>query len=643
MKEENLKRQSFFRLLKYTRKYKIRLFIGLISGFMVGGSLLGGLVWLPNLMFGVDAKKEVSNLVKQELSISDEPKVNLETKTSAISADEEKKEEETLQIRVLTKIANYLDVPVKDKAGNVTWQLFAVSVLAFLLLIAFRATCIYLNRFFMRWVGAKVVADLRNEVFKKLMTQSLRFFGKNDTPQLISKCTNDTAMLQAAIASTIADATRCPIEILACIGSIYIVCSQENDYSLIIILFFILPLSILPILLIARKIRKIYQVAFKKIAIVVARMYETFTNIKLVKSLHNSDSEIKRFEEANDIYFKTIVHGLRIHLLMNPLMEVFALGTILIFFVYAYSQNIELKVIMTLIFSAAAGYEPIKRLAKITTYYQRSMAAADRYFDLLDNDPDVVEKENPIVLKSFEDKIQFKNVNFSYVENKQILNDISFEIKKGDIVAFVGATGSGKSTIANLIARFYDTNSGTITIDGHDIKDLQINSLRDLIGIVSQESLMFNESIKYNIAYGQDSATYAEIEEAAKKAKAHEFIVDSKHGGYDSVVGEKGNKLSGGEKQRIAIARAILKNPPILILDEATSALDTITERLVQEALNGVMEDRTVFAIAHRLSTIKHADKIIVLDNGNIVEQGTHDELLAMNGRYKILHDTKFD
>jgi len=626
MEDYQLKRQSFFRLLKYTKKYKLRLAIGLISGFMVGGSLLGGLLWIPNLMLGMDAKAEITQVIEEEISNTNNSKDKI-----------------TFQERILNKVAEYLEVPVEDEKGRLTWQLFAVMTAIFILLILFRATFIYLNRYFMRWVGARVVADLRDEVFNKLMTQSLRFYGKNDTPKLISKCTNDTIALQAAIATTIADATRCPIEILACIGSIYIACKQYNDYSLIIILFVILPLAILPILIIARKIRKIYQKAFAKIAVVIARMYETFTCITLVKANRSEAFEIERFRSENKSYFDTVVRGLKIQLLMNPLMEVIALGTVLIFFVYAYSQHIDKKLIGALLVAAGAGYEPMKRLAKITTYYQRSMAAADRYFNLFDNQPDVIEKENPIVLKSFEDKIQFKDVSFSYVENKPVLNDISFEINKGDIVAFVGATGSGKSTIANLIARFYDANSGEITIDGHNIKDLQIDSLRNLIGMVSQESFMFNESVKFNIAYGQDNISQEEIEKVAKQAKVHEFITDSKHSGYDSNVGEKGSKLSGGEKQRIAIARAILKNPPILILDEATSALDTVTERLVQEALNSVMEQRTVFAIAHRLSTIKNANKIIVLDDGNIVEHGTHDELMAMNGRYKNLHDTKFD
>jgi subfamily B ATP-binding cassette protein MsbA len=270
------------------------------------------------------------------------------------------------------------------------------------------------------------------------------------------------------------------------------------------------------------------------------------------------------------------------------------------------------------------------------------MAAADRYFDLIDTDTGLTEKKNAVELKEFENEISFNDVSFAY-DDQKILDGINFKIPKGSVVAVVGETGSGKTTIASLIARFYDVNSGSVTIDGIDVRDVTIKSLRRNIGIVTQDPILFNETIADNIAYGNPDATPAEIEEAAIKANADKFITDGRHPeGYQTEVGEKGSKLSGGEKQRIAIARAILKNPPILILDEATSALDTVTERLVQEALNRAMENRTVFAIAHRLSTIRNANKIIVLEHGKIAEHGTHDELLASGGIYKELYETQF-
>ena len=261
----------------------------------------------------------------------------------------------------------------------------------------------------------------------------------------------------------------------------------------------------------------------------------------------------------------------------------------------------------------------------------------------MDVDTALVEKKDAVILKEFKNEIRFEDVHFSY-EKKKILDGISFTLGKGKLVAVVGETGSGKTTIANLIARFYDVNSGKVTIDGVDVRDMKISSLRDLIGIVTQEALLFNDTISYNIAYGKPDATKDEIEKAARLANAHPFITDGRHPeGYATVVGEKGFLLSGGERQRISIARAILKNPPILILDEATSALDTVTEKLVQEALTKVMANRTVFAIAHRLSTIKNADMILVLSKGKVIECGTHEELLAKNGAYKKLHDTQYN
>ena len=271
------------------------------------------------------------------------------------------------------------------------------------------------------------------------------------------------------------------------------------------------------------------------------------------------------------------------------------------------------------------------------------MAGADRFFELIDKDMALPEKSDAVEKKSFDNAIAVNNVSFAYVEEQNVLSDLNFEIKKGEMVAVVGETGSGKSTIANLIARFYDATSGSVTIDGIDVRDMKIDSLRRLIGIVGQVPVIFNGTIAENIAYGTPDATREEIEAAARLANAHEFIINGNHAeGYDSQCGENGCRLSGGEKQRLIIARAILRNPPILLLDEATSALDTVTERMVQNALNKAMENRTVFAIAHRLATIRHANRILVIRKGRIAEVGNHDELMAANGIYRHLYDTQF-
>ena len=379
-----------------------------------------------------------------------------------------------------------------------------------------------------------------------------------------------------------------------------------------------------------------------KIALVVKHMHEVLTSIVVVKAYHAERREKLRFAKVNISYFRMLIKALLVQLWMAPLMEIVAVTSTLVFMVYSYSKGVSITDLAPLLAPCFLAYQPIKSLAKVQAALQKSMAAADRYFQLMDVDTSIREKDTPVILKEFKNEIKFEEVVFSY-DSKKILDGISFTLPKGHLVAVVGETGSGKTTIANLIARFYDVNGGRITIDGVDVRDIKISSLRDLIGIVSQEALLFNDTVSYNIAYGQKDATHEEIVQAARLANADKFITDGRHPeGYDTVVGEKGFLLSGGERQRVSIARAILKNPPILILDEATSALDTVTEKLVQEALTKVMANRTVFAIAHRLSTIKNANMILVLSKGKVIEAGTHEELLAKNGAYKKLHDTQY-
>ena len=623
------KKQSYFRLLNYAKPYKTRVAIGIIAGLIVAGSLFSAFMFLPNILLALDGKPKSEQVEIKKNIESEKLENNISSKLSGI--------------KIAKDFAAEYDIEIEDKNGKMTLSFLLIGAIGLMLIIAVRGIGIYLNRYYMRWVGARVVSDLRDEVFDKLLGQSLKFFGKNDTGHLISRCTNDTASIEAAIASVISDASRCPAEIIACISAIVLACIEYNDFSLAIVLFIFMPLIFVPILILGRIIRKVYTNAFEKIATVVSRMHEVFTCILAVKAAHMEEDEKARFKVENRRYFRAVVKGLKLELFMNPIVEV-AGGFVLIgFIVYSYTQEVTLTQIIALLAPAVIAYKPVKQLSKIATYIQRSMAAADRYFDLIDTVNDVNEKENPIILSDFNKEIEFRNVKFSYSKDKNILDDVSFKIPKGKLVAVVGETGSGKTTIANLIARFYDVDSGEILIDGNNVKDLEISSFRDLIGIVSQDTLLFNESIKYNIGYGMKNVTDEQIENAAIQANAHKFIIGGAHAeGYDTVVGEKGFKLSGGEKQRVAIARAILKNPPILILDEATSALDTVTENLVQEALNRVMENRTVFAIAHRLSTIQHADTIIVLDQGKLVESGTHNELLAQDGRYKKLYDTQF-
>ncbi len=667
--------QTYMRVLAYAKPYKWRLTVGILAGFVVGGSLFGSIMMLPGLVSSSGMAEQVSAAQTKSASVkivkavdsaaTESEKVQSVEKLigpGPREADRIAKEvvsfNKTLDRIGITKLRAafdkgtvslknaagkiLLDFPAETQSGRMTWQFFALFCFGFVLLWIIKNIATYVNHYCMRYVGARVVTDLRAEIFRKLSEQSLRFYSSMDVGQLISRSNNDTAAIDASVADVIADATRCPIEILACAAAVVYASVQHGSWSLPLILFVGLPACVVPVAILGRKIRKAYKRAFNRVAEIVSRMHEVFTSILVVKAYHTEEREIRRFNDASEKYFRTVIKALRFQLMMAPLMETVAVIATLVFLGYSFANEVSLVELVQLLAPCFLAYRPIKDLARISTSIQRSMAAADRYFQVIDTDTALRESPHPLPFTEFNDRISLKNVTFAY-DTRKILDGITFDIPKGSVVAAVGATGSGKTTIANLIARFYDCDSGSVTFDGKNVREIRIADLRNMIGVVTQDALLFNDSIASNIAYGAPDATREQIIEAAKQANAHEFIVDGRHPeGYDTVVGEKGFRLSGGEKQRIAIARAILKNPPILILDEATSALDTVTEKLVQDALNKVMANRTVFAIAHRLSTIRSADCILVLENGKIVEFGTHENLIALGGRYKKLCDTQF-
>ena len=667
----------YWRLLKYVKPYKWRLTIGILAGVIASGSMFGGIMMLPQLMKGVNVaspepmeqnRRTAEKIIRKLDSV---PKQDFEARENAIESvlnepsqrgvleHNVQKTEKKLQkflpaswnihvvydqgyVALQMSGRNVIGIPAETRTGKMTWQFFAIFALCFVLLWAVRNFFIFINHYYMRWVGIRVVTDLRLAAFRNLMNQSLSFFGRVDIGQMISRTTNDTTIMETAVANSIADATRCPLEIATCVIAVCMASAQFNNWILPVILLFGLPLCLVPLVLISRRIRNIYRHAFEQIAIVVQRMHEVLSGIIVVKAYHAEEREIASFGIINRKYFKKLVKALKNQLFMQPLMETVAVTATLVFLVYSYSQEVTLGELVQLLAPVFLAYQPIKQLAKVFGNVQRSMAAADRYFELLDMHTALTEKPDALNLPSFNDRIQLENVTFAYGD-RTILDRVSLTIPKGHMVAVVGATGSGKTTIANLIARFYDVNSGRVLIDGHDVRDISIDSLRKQIGIVSQQPILFNDTIASNIAYGVPDASREEIIEAAKLVNAHEFITDGRHpDGYDTVVGEKGFRLSGGEQQRVTIARAILRNPSILILDEATSALDTATERQVQEALSRAMKNRTVFAIAHRLSTIKNANQIVVLEHGHVIESGTHEELLAKGGKYRELYDTQF-
>jgi subfamily B ATP-binding cassette protein MsbA len=606
----------YVRLLRSVRPYRGRLIVGIVAGLLVGGSLFGLLGTVPNLI---------------------RPFIETPAATAAPDVDEGVGIVPGDKGGLVKKLAERLGVDPEKDDGTMTWQFMVLSLMAMPPLVFIYAFADYLNRYNMRWVAARVVLGLRDRLFSGLQSQSLTFFGKSDVGRLISRCTNDTALVETLLATTVADLVRAPLEIAAAVAIVLLLSAAHGLLGLVSAMFIVFPLLIVPIVVLGRYVKRHTRKALERISDLVSRMHENFTGVRVVKAFNMEERECERFAEMNEGYFKSIVRALRAELLMSPLMIAVSLLTILSFFVVCYSRGVPLDFILTVGFAAVIVYRPMKQLARVGANMHRGAAALERIFKIVDTDTSLKETPDAVNLAEFTDRIVFDHVHFGYgPDGPPILSDICLEIPAGSVIALVGETGVGKTTLANLLARFYDPTEGRVLLDGTDVRNATIESLRRLIGVVTQETILFNDTVASNIAYGSEGAKRDAIENAARQANAHEFIVSAEEG-YDRVVGEKGFMLSGGERQRIAIARAILKNPPILILDEATSALDTVTERLVQEAIARLMKGRTVLAIAHRLSTIRHANQIVLLEGGRITERGTHDELWSANGRYREL------
>ena len=669
--EKTFKSVSYWRILRFVRPYRVRLIVGIVAGLLVGGSLFGGLMLLPEMVMIVDQdtgqsaknRKTAEEVIR---AVEDAPDwMTAEEKTRLVAEIMHPADNDPKLTGALDKLRRYqkifhlpVDVgdrsltirwPVKfeftiiDGFGRVTWQFFMVYAFLFVLAWVLKNLATYINHYNMRWVSTRVIADMRNLLYERLLSQSMKFFGNQDVGHLISRCTNDTAMIENSISDVIADITRCPLEILACLTAMIMASVRQNMFLMLIVIVVGMPLFMVPVVWLGRRIRRIFRSALAQVAELVSRMHETFSGILLIKSNHTETREVRKFILINGRYFRTVVKALRLKLFMTPVMETVTVTISLGFLVYAYSRGVSISQMFILLTPAVLMYQPIKAVTKIVNNLQRSMAAADRYFDLVDTTMTLQEKPGAVELREFRDSIVFDHVSFAYEPGCDVLHDISFTVPRGKMVAVVGETGSGKTTVASLLSRLYDVTGGRVLIDGVPVTDYTVASLRRQIGIVTQEPIIFNDTIANNIAYSRIGASMDEIRQAAERANAHNFIVSGVHPlGYEEEAGENGCKLSGGEKQRIVLARIILKNPPILVLDEATSALDTVTEKLIQDTLNRVMENRTVFAIAHRLSTIRNADQILVMDKGRIVERGTHDELMAMNGRYRELYDTQF-
>ena len=623
------------RLLKYGWRYRGRLIGGMLAGVLCGGALFGMLNVMSHLLpvmepngLNVPLAASTNALVTASVPTTNVVAVN-EIKVPGWQKDAE-------------KIAKSLGIPMVTPEGRPTWQFVAVSLIVVPLVVGLWLLAMYLNAYCLRWLGARVVRDLRDEMFETLENQSLRFHGGVDVGRLISRCVGDTSVVESVINSAVADLSRAPFEIIATVAFIVSFAWERHMLDLLMLVVVGFPLCVLPLLILGRRVRAWSFRSMNRISDLVSLMHENLTGIRVVKAYFMESSEAAHFRETDHNYFKTVMRAVRMELLMGPLMVGVAIILGAIFFLICCIKGLRLFEIITIVVAVQQLYKPVKSLSRIVPTIERGAAALGRIFELLDLNMQLPEAPKPVRKHTFDESIVFDDVCFRYADNgDDIVSHISFALPRGGMVAVVGATGSGKTTLANLLARFYDPTTGAVVMDGVDLRQMSIADLRKMVGILTQETVLFNDTVARNIAYGTEGATHEQIVAAAEKANAHSFIMGHPDG-YERVVGEKGFVLSGGERQRVAIARIILRNPPILILDEATSALDTVTERQVQEEIALAMQNRTTFAIAHRLSTIRRANLILVMDKGIIIERGTHDELYASNGSYRRLCDIQF-
>lgn len=495
----------------------------------------------------------------------------------------------------------------------------------------------YGQNYLLYFIAQNVVRRLRNELYEKLILLSHDFFVRNSSARLMARVTNDVAVLQNALIRVPTNIIRDGLTVIVMIVVLFYL-----NWKFAVISLLIFPLAAIPLVQFSRKMRHASREGQKQMAELYASLQETLTGISIIKAFMQELEETKRFYKENDKFYDTQQQFIRVDARSSPIMEF--MGAIAVAFILWYGGRDVINGVWTsgsfvaFLTAAFSMYQPIKNFSQTNSLIQQAAAGTERIFEILDQSPSISDSENAYSIAGFKREIVYENLTFHYPEKQNVLDNINLTIKSGEVVAIVGPSGSGKTSLAHLLLRFYDPQQGRILIDGKDIRHGSIESLRGQIGIVPQEMILFNETVRYNISYGRKNATDEEITSAAKAANAHVFISKMPQG-YNSVIGERGIKLSGGERQRLAVARAILKNPPVLILDEATSSLDAESEKLVQEAIERLMSNRTVILIAHRLATVKKADRIVVIDKGRIVEQGKHDQLLTQDGVYSRLYN----
>ena len=602
----------YIRLLKYIKKYKIKIFISIImSIFFSIFSALSIYMTIP-LLRTLFLDKNSTGMPEADTNVVSGLFNNLQ-KSFEIFIFSSGKENAILKICILILSAFLLK--------NITG--FFQSV-------------------YMQYVEKGVLRDIRYEMYEKINKLSLRFFTQEKTGNLISRMTNYINSVQSGISAAFSNLIKEPLLII-----IFLILSLSISWQMTLLSFIVFPFTVIIISKIGESLRRKSLRVQKKIAEIISIITETIYGAKIIRAFKAENFRNNMFRKDNDEHYDLLIKNAKTSELSSPISEFLSIlaGVVIIWFggrEIIMNNTLKPEEFLGFLFILFQLIVPIKNLSSVSNRIQESSASGQRIFEILDSPIEISDSKDAFDFKNFDETIELKDVSFYYDSGKMILEKINMQVNKSEVVALVGPSGVGKSTLADLIARFYDVTSGEILIDGINIKNITLSSIRNLIGIVPQETILFNDTIKSNILFGASDFTEDNLMEAAKSANAYDFIMNTEKG-FDTIVGERGLKLSGGQKQRIAIATALLRNPQILILDEATSSLDTESENLVQEALDKLMHNRTSIVIAHRLSTVRNADKIIVLDNNGIVQSGTHDELIKEeNGVYKKLYDLQF-
>ena len=632
-------KEAYSRLWQYARRYRFRIWVGIICGMLTAGTLIPFFQVIKPALSSVEAP--APKTIREE---SPKPAAEVVDEVAGASKDDAVAKRAKSTAKEYNKIRDFMakfGIKLQSEDEELGLPLLFLAIVVVPLVALFRCGLVFLNHYCLAWAGMNTVRDIRNDIFRHVQAQSMQFHGRIDVGQLMSRCTSDPQQVRMIIQTVLQELAQAPFEIAVSVGFIIYSAISNRMLPTLGIIVFGFPLFMLPVLFLSKRIRKWSKKALERLSVVGSRIHEILTCIKVVKAYNTEEYECRKYNEAVSQTLKATMRSLRWGLLVGPAVETVGILLICAFLVWCYFAGVKLSTIIPMLAPLLIIYRPLKQLSKLQVQIEQGRAALARIWSAMDVEMELPENPAAQDKSSFEDKVVFKDVFFRYdTAERNAVDGVNFEILRGKVVAVVGGTGSGKSTMSSLLARFFDPQSGCITMDGTDLRDIKVADLRRLIGSVQQETLLFNDTIENNIKYGSPEATHEQVVAAAKMANAHDFIM-SQPEGYERLAGEKGFALSGGERQRVKLAKYLDKkgNIYVLILDEATSALDTVTERLVQDAINNLMKDRTTFAIAHRLSTIRNADLILVMQEGKIVERGTHDELYAVNGVYRKLCD----